>query len=509
MAEEARPAAYRLEGVTKVFPGVVAVDHVDAEVSRGEIHGIIGKNGAGKSVLVSMIAGVIEPTAGTIRIGETAVGKGYSPARAHRLGVSLIPQEPLFAPDLSVVDNLFMGSPAGGPAGFVAQGERQRKVAEIAELLSVRLRPLQKMGELRIEDQQLLAFGKALYLDRARVILLDEITASLTRERKQLLLRFLREAVETSDLSITLITHHIREVREFCHRVTVMRDGRAVHTGPVAGSTEAALARWIVGDAPTGIGRPPAGGGAADGAVLSVRGLTRRGEFADIDLDLARGEVVGLAGLDGSGKDAFLAALFGLVPVDAGTVAVDGRTVRLRSPREAQRHGIAYLPKKREEQAIVHGRSVEENLLLSVYPRLSTPLGLIDRQRCAVIAREAVTSLGVKTPGLDVDIDTLSGGNRQKVVVGRVATLAPKIFLLDEPTRGVDLGAKPQILRTIRERLARASGVLVTSESEEELLEICDRVLVFSKGRVRAALDRGALSVAAIYGAAQGIGAEA
>ncbi len=505
MSDREHPTAYRLEGLTKIFPGVVAVDRVDLEVREGEIHGIIGKNGAGKSALVGMIAGVIEPTEGTIWIGAEAVGKGYSPARAHRLGVSLIPQEPLFAPDLSVVDNLYMGRPAGGPAGLVAEGERRRQVAEIAERLSVRAKPLQKMGELRIEDQQLLAFGKALYLDEARIILLDEITASLTRERKELLLRFLREAVESSGLSITLITHHIREVHEFCHRVTVMRDGGAVHTGPVAGATEAELARWVVGDASIHVDRAPQ---AASGrTVLTVRGLSRTGEFADVDLDLAAGEVVGIAGLDGSGKDAFLAALFGLVAIDSGSVAVDGRPVRIRSPRDAQRYGIAYLPKKREEQAIVHGRSVEENVLISAYPQFSSRLGFIDRGRCAQIARETVAALGIKTPGLTADIDTLSGGNRQKVVVGRVATIGPKIFLLDEPTRGVDLGAKPQILRTVREQLARESGVIVTSESEEELLEVCDRVLVFYKGRVQSVLDRRSLGVAAIYGAAQGIGA--
>jgi ABC-type sugar transport system ATPase subunit len=507
MSDGERPAAYRLEGLTKIFPGVVAVDRVDLEVREGEIHGVIGKNGAGKSALVGMIAGVIEPTEGSIWIGGEVVGKGYNPALAHRLGVSLIPQEPLFARDLSVTDNLYMGRPAGGPVGLVAEGERRQHVAEIAERLSVRAKPLQKMGELRIEDQQLLAFGKALYLDQARIILLDEITASLTRERKELLLRFLREAVESSGLSITLITHHIREVHEFCHRVTVMRDGRAVHTGPVAGSTEAELARWVVGDASIQVDRTalvPAGR-----TVLTVRGLTKTGEFAEVDLDLAVGEVVGVAGLDGSGKDAFLAALFGLIAADGGSIAINGRPVRIRSPRDAQRYGIAYLPKKREEQAIVHGRSVEENMLISAYPQLSTRLGLIDRGRCAQIARRTVAALGIKTPGVSADIDTLSGGNRQKVVVGRVATMAPKVFLLDEPTRGVDLGAKPQILRTIREQLAQESGVIVTSESEEELLEVCDRVLVFYKGRVQSVLERGSLDVAAIYSASQGIGAPA
>ena len=507
MSDGARPAAYRLEGLTKIFPGVVAVDRVDLEVCEGEIHGIIGKNGAGKSALVGMIAGVIEPTEGTIWIGGEMVGKGYTPARAHRLGVSLIPQEPQFAHDLSVADNLYMGRPAGGPVGLVAEGERRRHVAEIAERLSVRAKPLQKMGELRIEDQQLLAFGKALYLDQARIILLDEITASLTRERKELLLRFLSEAVESSGLSITLITHHIREVHEFCHRVTVMRDGRAVHTGPVAGATEAELARWVVGDASIQVDRSALA--AAGRTVLTVRGLTKAGEFADVDLDLATGEVVGVAGLDGSGKEAFLAALFGLVAVDGGSVAINGRPVRIHSPRDAQRNGIAYLPKKREEQAIVHGRSVEENLLISAYPQLSTRLGLIDRGRCAQIAQRTVAALGIKTPSVSSDVDTLSGGNRQKVVVGRVATMAPKVFLLDEPTRGVDLGAKPQILRTIREQLARESGVIVTSESEEELLEVCDRVLVFYKGRVQSVLDGESLDVAAIYGAKQGIGARA
>ncbi len=496
--------AYRLDRLTKVFPGVVAVDGADIAVRKGEVHGIIGKNGAGKSVLVSMLAGIIEPTSGTITIGETQTGKDYTPAKGHRLGVSLIPQEPLFAPDLTVSDNLFMGRPAGGPLGLIDQATRDLKVAEIAGLLSVQARPKQPMGALRIEDQQLLAFGKALYLDSASIILLDEITASLTRERKLLLLRFLRQEVDKGLLSITLITHHIREVLEVCDRVTVMRDGRVVHTGDVAQESERSLARWIVGDAPDTIASAAAQQVRGE-KVLSVRDLGRRGEFAHVDLDLAVGEVVGLAGLDGSGKDAFLAALFGLQRPDTGSVVVDGKTVRIRSPRDAQRHGLAFLPKKREEQAIIHSRSVEENLLVSAYATLSSRLGLIDRKRCQETAQGAVRSLNVKTPSLHTDIDHLSGGNRQKVVVGRVATMRPKVFLLDEPTRGVDLGAKPQILTTIRDKLANTGGVLVTSESEEELVSICDRVLVFYRGSVQADLSGSRMTVARIYAAAQGM----
>ncbi|MFN8452331.1 MAG: sugar ABC transporter ATP-binding protein [Anaerolineae bacterium] len=482
--------------MTKSFPGIVAVNNVDLEVQNGEIHGIIGKNGAGKSVLVSMIAGILKPTSGRLYIGETEIdGSRYNPGLAHNLGVSLIPQEPQFAPLLSVQDNIFMGIPIRRRMGFVNSHEMAGQVRALADQLALNVSPRQRMGELPLEDQQLLAFGKALFVFQSKVILLDEITASLTRQRKALLLNFLRETVQNiPGLSYTLISHHIQEVIEFCHRVTVMRDGQTAATVRIADTSANELAKLVVGSqtisipaAPASRTKTPESNGHA---LLSVRGLQKRGRFADIDFELSKGEVIGLAGLDGCGKDEIMEVVVGLTLADSGSVLIQNQAVLISSPRHAARLGIAYLPKKREEQAVIHNRSVEENALLSIYPRLRTRAGLIDFGRSTALVQDHIRTLNIKTQSASHVIDSLSGGNRQKVVLSRVISKEPNIYVLNEPTRGVDLSVKPEILNTIRYRLPQMGGVIVTSESGEELIEVCDQILVLYRGRIHRILRR-------------------
>ncbi len=515
-----RSSSYGTRDLTCVFPGVLAVDRVSLEVRPGEIHGVIGKNGAGKSVLMSMLAGVIRPTSGDIWIGEDRVDVGaYQPARAHELGVSLITQEPLFAPYLNVMDNVFMGRTPTGRFGIADHAEMRRQVVEVADRLSIHVSPRQRMLDLAIEDQQMIALGKALFLEKARVILLDEITASLSRARKQSLLSILKTAVaETPTVSFTLITHHINEIIDFCDRVTVMRDGCAVRTLDVGDTSKEELAAWIVGDEETFKSRAPQAPGPSAPAerkvseataepVLSVDGLTSAA-FEDVSFDLQPGEILGVAGLDGSGKDEVLMALVGLMPTSAGVVRMGSSPVVLKSPQHAGRLGIAYLPKKREEFAVLQNMSVQDNTLLPIYPKLRTRLGLIDETRARSVAEDGVRSLQVKTPSLGTVIDALSGGNRQKVVLLRVMLRKPRVFLLNEPTRGVDLATKPEILKTIRHDLAARGGVVMTAESEEELVETCDRILVMYRGKVRRELRRAQpeFSAAEVYRTIQGVG---
>lgn len=508
--------SYRLEQLTKIFPGIIAVKDVDLEVRKGEIHGIIGRNGAGKSVMVSMIAGVIRPTSGKLFIDQQPVAiEHYSPVQARELGVSLIPQEPLFALNLSVEDNIFMGNTKTRRMGFVEPSTMKQQVQEIADRLSVKVTPNQKIGDLPLEDQQLLAFGKALFISKSKVILLDEITASLSRPRKKLLLNFLLDTVHSqSDLSYTLISHHINEVVEFCHRVTVMRDGEAVATLNIADTNAKELADLIVGEHVTRVSfsdtnhqkalQSERGG---PQVVLRTQGLTKRNRFEDVNLDLHFGEVIGFAGLDGSGKDELMEALVGLTTVDAGDVIVQGQSVRLKSPQKAAEHGIAYLPKKREEQAVIHNRSVEENALLSIYARMCTRLGLVKHAHSREVVRDHVETLRIKTPNTSNIINNLSGGNRQKVILSRVLLKEPVIYVLNEPTRGVDLSVKPEILSIIRNRLAKTGAVIVTSESEEELIDTCDQILILYRGKIQQILKRSETNFTPqeVYKATQGL----
>lgn len=523
-ATTAGSSSYETVDLTKTFPGVTAVDHVSVSVERGEIHGIIGKNGAGKTVLMSTIAGIYPASDGRLQIGAESVDlTRHTPGRARDLGIALIPQEPVFAKDLSVIDNLFMGR-IPQRHGLVDYSGADRALAEIADRLGIRVRPRQPIGSLALEDQQFLALGRALYVDKARVLLLDEITASLSRARKHVLGQTLKRAIaERPEISVTLITHHIDEVMEFCDRVTVMRDGRAVRTISVPTTTNAILASWVVGAeegpqpgvAPADRSDRARGGGApraaafdttASAATITVKSLGLDGLLRDISFELQLGQVLGIAGLDGSGKDEFFSILAGIRRPDRGTVLINGREVSVRTPENSRRAGIAYLPKKRDQYAVLTGRPVDENALAMVYPWL-TRFGMIDHGRARRIVDDGVRSLNVKTPSIHTRIDALSGGNRQKTMIIRILATEPVVYLLNEPTRGVDLATKPELLGAVRSRLAARGCVIVTSESEDELVEICDRVIALYKGSVVADLTRGdpGFNAADLYRIIQGV----
>lgn len=502
-------ASFVAHKVSRRFPGVLAVDSVELSVRKGEIHGLIGKNGAGKSVLVSMVAGLLPPSRGRIVTARGALTPSQSsPSLAQTLGIALVSQEPRFAEDLSVTDNLFMGRHPLRRLQFVSAGEARRRAAMLIERLGLHARPDDRMGDLPVETQQLLAFGRAVFVDRASTILLDEITASLTRERKESLLQLLKTLIaDQPELSFTLISHHVSEVMGFTDRVSVMRDGRKVATLTTEQTSAEELADWIVGDvAATRIHYSPTSGHDAM-PVLSARGLAVGRALKSLDLTLGRNEVLGLAGLEGSGKDTAIEALYGLCPQYEGEIRVDGAVTRLSAPKAARAAGISFLPRHREAQAVIQNRSVLDNAVIAGLGVLSNRFGFIRRRACEAAGQAIVDRLKVKTPGLHVPIDGLSGGNKQKILLGRLSLTSPGVILLNEPTRGVDISARPDILRLIREDLCRNAGVIMISESEEELIEICDRVLVFFKGEVVRELTRGTpgFDVETIYKSVQGV----
>lgn len=506
--------AYSLRDVQKKYPGVLAVDQVNLSVQQGEIHGIIGKNGAGKSVLMTLIAGITRANAGTITIqGKEIDMRTYTPAMAREMGVMLIPQEPLMMPGMSVIDNLFLNSELKTRFGLLDREKMKNIVLDIADRMSVKVSPDACMGSLPIEDQQLLFFGKSLFINQSKIILLDEITASLPKNRKTQLLNLLRKTIqENPAISFTLITHYINEVIEFCDRVTILRDGRVVKTLNVPETNAKELADYIVGDArsnsiPASLQGDCKTLDRTKKPLLKIVGLNKEGCFNNIGFDLFEGEVVGLAGLDGSGKYEFLEALTGLIHPNDGKLIYKDQEIDISSPIAALKHRIAYLPKKREEQAIIHNRSVEENALISIYDRICTWLNWIDNKKARSIVEGNIQSLNIKTPSRHSNIDTLSGGNRQKVVINRISNTNPNVYLLNEPTRGVDISTKPEILGTIRHELSKTSGIILTIESEEELVDVSDVVYVFYKGEIRKVFHRGDpnFCFAEVYKAVQGV----
>lgn len=497
--------AFEVRGLTKRFGDLEAVQSVDLGVKAGEIHGIIGRNGAGKSVLLSMMAGILQPSTGTIVVrGSVVDAGGYSPGVAHALGVTLIPQEPLFAQKMSVVDNLFLGAPITR-RGMLDRKQMCSLAMDIGARLQLSIDVNGLMEHLGVEEQQLLAFGKAIFIEDAQVVLLDEITASLSSLRKHQVLDLMREQSQASGRAFILISHHISEILECCDQVSVMRDGHLIATLYVHETNAEQLARHIVGDlvdAPLlDIPREPGA------VVVDIQELSSARSFDPISLRICCGEVVGLAGLDGSGKDEFLAALFGLHRTDGGTVRIDGLARQIDSPTAAHRAGIAYLPKNRDELAVIPRRSVEENTLISVYPTIANRLGLINYRRGRALIRERFSLLQVKASSLRSSIDTLSGGNRQKVIINRVSMTKPRLFVLCEPTRGVDIATRPDITHVIRTQFTSGSAVLLTSESEEEMIDTCDRILVFLHGRVTREIRRGSpeFTSAALYRFVQGV----
>ena len=490
----------RAQGLQKTFGQVTAVEHADIELRPGRVHGVIGKNGAGKSVLMNMISGVTYPTGGRLLLGDKAVDNPrWNPRLAQDAGIALIPQEPPRLPFLSVEDYLFLGIRDGFRWGVIDRPKRAKKVQQIDEALGLSVRRNDLMSSLPIEVQQMLAFGRAVFLENAQVILLDEITASLSTARREALLAELKQL--SSERAFVLISHRINEIMSTCDVVTVMRDGESVKTLSVPDTTAEGLAKEIVGD--------------QELDTASVHSERKPGEellhikdgHGHTLLTVSRGEVVGLAGLDGSGKDDVVEAAAGLKRQSAFSAHLINGDSRIRSSRHAAASGVAYLPKKREEFATIQGMTVLENMVLPVAGKKSKPRGLWVPAMLKTLVDPLIRSLRVHPARSSVQITSLSGGNRQKVMIGRLRLMEPDVYVLSEPTRGVDIGTKPLILETVRAELAERSGVLMTSEAEEELVDYCDRIVVFHGGQIVRDVRRGdsEFSIDGIYRLSQGV----
>ncbi|MEV3988029.1 sugar ABC transporter ATP-binding protein [Streptomyces sp. NPDC049837] len=466
----------RVEGVRKAFPGVVALDGVDFELRPGEVHVLLGENGAGKSTLIKVLSGAHRPDSGRVLVDGREV-RIHTAQDAERLGIATIHQEFNLVPDLTVAENIFLGRQ---PRRF-GLIDRRRMEAEAGELLrrvGVRVPPKARVRELGIAHRQMVEIAKALSLE-ARVLIMDEPTAVLTSDEVDKLFGIVRQLREDG-VGIVFITHHLDEIAALGDRVTVLRDGRSV--GRVAASgPEDELVRLMVGRA---IGRQyPRERPEPGPPLLSVRGLTRDGVFHDVGFDVHAGEVVGLAGLVGAGRTEVARAVFGADPYDAGAVHVRGERLAAGDVVAAMGAGLGLVPEDRKGQGLVLDASVQENLGL-VTLRSMTRAGLVDRAAQRTAAARIAERLGVRMAGLDQHVRTLSGGNQQKVVIGKWLLAGTRVLILDEPTRGIDVGAKVEIYRLINELTAAGHAVLMISSDLPEVLGMSDRVLVMAQGRI-------------------------
>lgn len=475
--------------IAKVYPGTVALDRVSFDVLPGEVHGLIGKNGAGKSTLVGVLAGLIEPSGGSITIGGRSF-KSLSRGRAKREGVAIVPQEPELIAGLTAAENLFLG---GLPSRWGVLDRRGLRAAagRVFAEYEAGIDPDQLAGDLPLSGRQLLLVLRSCVVEDARIVVLDEASAPLACDDARNLRRIVRR-LRSEGRSVIYISHQVDELLDVCDRVTVLRDGRVAAVRERSSLDRRRLSELIVGEGASLSPVRPGDAAPAGEEVLRLEELSRPGAFSGISLSLMRGEILGLAGLRGSGRTELLKAIAGVDPAAGGAMFVNGRRISPSSPSEAMAAGVAYLPEEREGEGLIRGFPICDNLLLN---RLGGGRGgLVNRRAVQDRAVRLFSDVRLKARSIHQDVDELSGGNRQKVVVGRIMAGAPDVYLLDEPTRGVDIGAKRAILSIVAGRIREGAGVVLTSPGLDDLVEVCDRILVMSEGRIAKEYGRGSFS---------------
>ena len=474
-----------MRAISKSFPGVRALDRVDLVLGQGEVLGLVGENGAGKSTLIKILAGVYRPDAGAILLG----GQPFAPRNprdALDAGVIVIHQELSLVPDRSIADNLFLGNLPRGPLGFVRRGRRDRDARALLARVGLELPTWRMVRSLGIGAQQLVEIARALSR-QARVIVMDEPTAALSEGEVRVLFRTIA-ALKAAGVGIVFISHHLEEVFAVCDQVAVLRDGRAVEVRPAADWTRDALVQAMV-DRPIAAMFPKADVPIGP-ALLEVEGISVPGRVEDVGFIVRAGEIVGLGGLMGAGRTEVLKAVFGALPGAAGRVRVAGQIVAGPGPRRAMAAGIALVPEDRKADGLILAFSLRDNVALSTFGRLAWGRVFMSDRRVSAAARQAVEALRIRAPGIARPVQGLSGGNQQKVVLARALRTRPRVFLLDEPTRGIDVGAKVEVYRLIGKLAAGGAAIVIASSDMLELLGLCDRILVMRAGRLAGEVGR-------------------
>ena len=474
-----------LEHVSKSFPGVRALDDVRFDVEPGEVHALLGENGAGKSTLIKIVSGVYEPDAGTLSVnGREAAFE--SPLEAQAAGIATIYQELLLFPELTVAENIFMGHPPRTRFGAIDWREMQARARDILASLDIHDLDVSKIvGALSIGNRQRVEIAKALSRD-ARLLIMDEPTAALTEADVERLFGIVRRLRERG-VGVVYISHRLEEVFELADRVTVLRDGKYVATKPVAETDRDDLINMMVGRTIDTLF--PKAEAELGEVVLEVKGLNRRPLTNDIGFQVRAGEIVGLAGLVGSGRSELAQVIFGVTPAESGEIRINDKPVTINNPRDAKALGIAYVPEDRGHQGLIRPMMLRENISLAVLERLVKNI-FIDRSAEEKLAQESIKKFAIRASGTEQVVNKLSGGNQQKVVLGKWLASEPRLLLMDEPTRGVDVGAKAEIHRLMGELVEQGLAILMISSELPEIMGMSDRILVMREGRLVAEFSR-------------------
>ncbi len=477
------PPLLELRDIAKNFGAVRALRGVSFALQPGEVHALLGENGAGKSTLIKVITGAHQPDGGTIRIAGEEVAH-LTPARARALGIACIYQQPALFPDLSVAENIGLRLQQTGAFTRIPWKAQHRRAAELLQRIGAQIDPGAEIRTLSMPEQQLVEIACALG-SGARIVIMDEPTASLTQKEQHLLFAVVRE-LRTAGVGVVYISHRLEEIFALADRVTVLRDGESVGTNPVDGMNEAALIKLMVGREVTHL-YPPSESAPAE-PVLEVRDLgCAASGVHGITLEVRAGEIVGLAGLVGAGRTELARILFGLTPADAGEIKLRGQRIAIDSPRAAVEQGIAYVPEDRRRHGVILDMPISANTTMAVHPTLF-PGGWLRLAAERQLTLDFIRDLATKTSGPDAPGSSLSGGNQQKVALARWLATKPRLLILNEPTQGVDVGAKSEIHKIIRRLAADGLAVLMISSDLPEILGMSDRIAVMRGGTITAHL---------------------
>jgi inositol transport system ATP-binding protein len=486
-AARVTPALLEVRRVSKSFPGVAALEDVTLRLEHGTVHALMGENGAGKSTLMKIVAGVCTPDRGELRL-EGRPLRLDSPRQALELGIAMIHQELNLLPTMSVAENIWIRREPLNALGLVRHRELNRRTRALLERLAVDLDPEAELRTLPLAARQMVEIARALSYD-SRLLIMDEPTSALTEREAERLFGVIRE-LRARGVGIFYVTHRIEELAALADEISVLRDGRHIGTGTPGTLTRDRLIRMMVGRElalpAAAVPRPPGP------VVLSAHGLSVAGKFRDVSFELHAGEILGVAGLIGSGRSKLAETLFGLVAPTGGEIRIGGSAVELQAPAAAISRGLGFVTEDRKESGCLSGLSVLENLEISVLSRDFVRFGVVQSGAARQACQHMVSALKIKTPWLSERIENLSGGNQQKVLLGRWLLLKPRILILDEPTRGVDVGAKAEIHQLIMRLVAEGTAVLMISSELPEILAMSHRVMVMHAGRVTGIVARDA-----------------
>lgn len=477
----------KMEGVDKSFPGVKALDQCHFELQKGEVHALVGENGAGKSTLMKILTGVHKKDTGTITYKGEIIDI-HAPKMAQDMGISIIHQELNLMPDLTVAENIFIGrEPKKSIKIFLDDRTLNEKTSALLKEMHIDIPSDIRVEDLTVAQQQMVEIAKALSYE-SEVLIMDEPTAALTESEIDELFRIIKK-LKKQGVGIVYISHRMEELKRICDRVTVMRDGCYVDTKHMDGVTIDEIINMMVGreifDSV-----PNESFHKSDEVILEVKNLNHSNKIIDVNFHLKKGEILGFAGLMGAGRTEVARAIFGADKIDSGDVYMNGKKVAIQSPKDAVKHHIGYLSEDRKRYGLVLGLDVESNTVIANFKDFINGLGFVKTNKTKEAAQKQVEDIRIKTPSIKQEVKNLSGGNQQKVVIGKWLTKDCDVLIFDEPTRGIDVGAKGEIYKLLNELVAGGKSIIMISSELPEILRMSHRIIVMCEGRITGELDR-------------------